>query len=92
MNLKLTLAAALVASLTLSACSKQEKAPASEQTSASEAPANDSNQVTPEQQKAIDALDKPVLDEKNKDVPTEISEKPADAATPANDADEVVAK
>ncbi len=90
MNLKLTLAATLIASLALTACSKQDKAPASEQTSA--AVTTDSDKVTPEQQKAIDALDKPVLDEKNTDVPASVSEKAAEEATPATDADEPKAK
>ena len=81
MKFKFTLAALLIAPLAFTACSKQEKAPASEQTSASEA-STASATVTPEQQAAIDALDKPVLDEKNTDVPAEISNAPADAATP----------
>ena len=37
--------------------------------------------ISPEQQAAIDAIDKPVLDEKNTDVPAEIANAPADAAT-----------
>ncbi len=39
------------------------------------------HQTTPEQQTAIDALDKPVLDEKIQDVPAEIANAPADEAT-----------
>ena len=38
--------------------------------------------MTPEQQAAIDSLDQPVLNEKNTDVPTEVANAAADAATP----------
>jgi len=82
MKFKFALVALMIAPLALTACSKQEKAPASEQTSASEATSTASENVTPEQQAAIDAIDKPVLDEKNTDVPAELSNTPADAATP----------
>ncbi|WP_374665653.1 hypothetical protein [Acinetobacter sp.] len=78
MKLKLALAALLIAPLALTACSKKEEAPKTE-TEAS-APA-DNAQTTPEQQAAIDALDKPVLDEKNQDVPAEAANAPADEAT-----------
>ncbi len=37
--------------------------------------------VTAEQQAAIDAIDQPELDEKNKDIPAEVANAPADAAT-----------
>lgn len=89
MNLKLIFAATIFASMALTACSKQDKAPASEQASAA---VSDSDQVTPEQQKAIDSLDKPVLDEKNQDVPASIAGAPAEEATPATEADEPKAK
>ncbi|OTG81899.1 hypothetical protein B9T31_15105 [Acinetobacter sp. ANC 4558] len=69
--------AVLVTSLVLTACSKQDKVPAS--TEASTATVVD--KVTPEQQAAIDAIDKPVLDEKNQDIPAEIANAPADTAT-----------
>ncbi|AWL29098.1 hypothetical protein DJ533_11225 [Acinetobacter defluvii] len=87
MKLNLALAVLLIAPLTLVACSKQEKAPAAEQGTASEAVATDtaSETVTAEQQAAIDALDQPVLDEKNTDVPAEKANAPADAATPATE-------
>jgi hypothetical protein len=39
----------------------------------------------PEQQAAIDALDKPVMDEKNTDIPESVANAPADAATPATE-------
>ncbi|CAM4267649.1 hypothetical protein [Acinetobacter pragensis] len=78
MNLKLALAALIIAPLALTACSKKEEATKTE-TEAS-APAADA-QTTPEQQAAIDALDKPVLDEKNQDVPAEVANAPADEAT-----------
>ncbi|NNP72211.1 hypothetical protein A7P53_06985 [Acinetobacter defluvii] len=87
MKLNLALAVLLIAPLTLVACSKQEKAPAAEQGTASAAVATDtaSETVTAEQQAAIDALDQPVLDEKNTDVPAEKANAPADAATPATE-------
>ena len=80
MKLHLALATLLAATFTLTACTKQEKAPASE--AETSAVATESETVTPEQQAAIDSIDKPVLDEKNKDVPEEIANAPADAATP----------
>ena len=82
MNVKLTLAALLIAPLMLTACAKKDEAPKTDAaTSGAVAPA-ESDKVTPEQQAAIDSLDKPVLDEKNTDVPAEIANKAADAATP----------
>ena len=87
MKLNLALAVLLIAPLTLVACSKQEKAPAAEQGTASAAVATEttSEKVTAEQQAAIDAIDQPVLDEKNTDVPAEKANAPADAATPATE-------
>ena len=79
MKLKLALAVLMITPLTLTACAKKEQAPAAG-TEAS-AVATDDAQTTPEQQKAIDALDKPVLDEKNQDVPAEVANAPADEAT-----------
>ncbi|WP_312159214.1 hypothetical protein [Acinetobacter sp.] len=79
MNLKLTLAALVILPLTLAACAKKDEAPKTE-TAASAAA---DQQTTAEQQKAIDALDKPVLDEKNTDVPAEIANANADEATAA---------
>ncbi|WP_445115615.1 hypothetical protein [Acinetobacter sp. WZC-1] len=85
MKLKLTLAALLMTSLALTACSKQEKAPESEQGTASSATPADSGQVSAEQQAAIDGIDQPVMDEKNTDVAAEKANAPADAATPATE-------
>ncbi|HAV5545489.1 TPA: hypothetical protein JI101_20145 [Acinetobacter baumannii] len=65
MNLKLTFAALLIVPMMLTACAKKEEAIQAGQDAASTAVAD---KVTPEQQAAIDALDKPVLDEKNTDV------------------------
>lgn len=65
MNLKLTFAALLIVPMILTACAKKEEATQAGQDAASIAVAD---KVTPEQQAAIDALDKPVLDEKNTDV------------------------
>ncbi|UBX51336.1 hypothetical protein LDO52_08135 [Acinetobacter pseudolwoffii] len=78
MKKQLTLAALLAASLALTACAKQESAPAAE---AEGSAAVATETVTPEQQAAIDAIDQPVLDEKNTDIPAEIANAPADAAT-----------
>lgn len=84
MKFKFALVALIIAPLALTACSKQDKAPASEQTSASGVVA-ESEKISPEQQAAIDAIDKPVLDEKNTDVPAEKANAPADVATPATE-------
>ncbi|MDB0302609.1 hypothetical protein [Acinetobacter baumannii] len=65
MNLKLTFAALLIVPMMLTACAKKEEATQAGQDAASTAVVD---KVTPEQQAAIDALDKPVLDEKNTDV------------------------
>ena len=77
MKFKLTLAALIIAPIMLTACAKKEEAknaePQEQTTSVT--------QTSPEQQAAIDAIDKPVLDEKNTDVPAEIANAPADAAT-----------
>lgn len=87
MKFNLALVALLIAPLALTACSKQEKAPTAEQGAASAAVTTEtaSETVTAEQQAAIDALDQPVLDEKNTDVPAEKANAPADAATPATE-------
>lgn len=66
MNLKLTLAALLIAPIMLTACAKKDDAQHAGQDTSSAA--KEANQTTPEQQAAIDAIDKPVLDEKNTDV------------------------
>jgi hypothetical protein len=81
MKKQLTLAALIAASLVLTACAKQDNAPASD-TEAS-AVVEDST-VSAEQQAAIDALDQPVLDDKNTDVPAELAAAPADAVTSAD--------
>ena len=60
MKLNILLAALIIAPLTLTACSNKNDAPAAQQ--GQSAPADE--KVTPEQQAAIDALDKPVMDEK----------------------------
>ena len=64
--MKLTLAALIIAPIMLTACGKKEEAKNVEQQEpvASEVSAP----TTPEQQAAIDAIDKPNLDEKNTDV------------------------
>ena len=79
MKQHLILAALLAASFMFTACTQQKNTPAEEveNTTAVE------ESISPEQQAAIDAIDKPVLDEKNTDVPAEIANAPADAATAA---------
>jgi hypothetical protein len=86
MKQQLTLAALLAASLALTACAKKENAPAAEAETGASAVV-ESETISPEQQAAIDAIDQPILDEKNTDVPAEIANAPADEAT----ADESVA-
>ena len=78
MNLKLVLAVLLITPLTLTACSKKEDA--TQATTEASAPVVD-EKTTPEQQAAIDAIDKPILDEKNTDVPAEVANAPADVVT-----------
>lgn len=83
MNFKVIFAMLLSVPLVLglSACSKPEQAPASEQI----APEDTATSVSPEQQAAIDAIDKPVLDEKNTDISAEKANAPTDLATPATE-------
>jgi len=78
MKKQLTIAVLLAASLALTACAKQESAPEAEAESSA---AVADQAVTPEQQAAIDAIDQPILDEKNTDIPAEIANAPADEAT-----------
>lgn len=78
MKKQLTIAGLLAASLALTACAKQESAPVAE---AEKSTAIADQKVSPEQQAAIDAIDQPVLDEKNTDIPAEIANAPADEAT-----------
>ncbi len=80
MNQKLTLAALLAASLAFTACAKKDDNATATTADASAAVA--SEQISAEQQAAIDAIDQPVLDENNTDVPEEVANAPADAATP----------
>ena len=84
MNFKLSIAALILIPV-LSACSKQESAPAAEQVSASEVVVDESAQVTPEQQAAIDAIDQPEQDENNTDIPADVANAPADQATADTD-------
>lgn len=66
MKFKLTLAALIIAPIMLTACAKKEEANNAEQQE--QAASTVATQTTPEQQAAIDAIDKPNLDEKNTDV------------------------
>lgn len=60
--------AVLAMTLGLAACSKQEQ-PAQTETSQTEV----QEKITPEQQAQIDALDKPIQDEKNTDIPESVA-------------------
>lgn len=64
----------LVTSLFLVACSEKEKL----SETATEASAVQETKITSEQQAAIDSVDKPILDDKNKDVPAEVASAPID--------------
>jgi len=79
MNLKLTLAALLIAPLALTACAKKDEAPKNDVATT----ATVEEKISPEQQAAIDSIDQPILDEKNTDVPAEIANANADEATAA---------
>ena len=69
MKFKLTLAALIIAPIMLSACAKKDESKnAEQQDQAASAVSTQSTQTTPEQQAAIDAIDKPNLDEHNSDV------------------------
>ncbi|WP_180000444.1 hypothetical protein [Acinetobacter sp. YH12239] len=80
MKLQLSVIALLAASLAMTACSKQESAPAADQASTSEV-AVEASDISAEQQAAIDAIDQPLQDENNTDVPEEVANAPADQAT-----------
>ena len=67
MKFKLTLAALIIAPIMLSACAKKEEAKNAEQ----QEQITSVTQTSPEQQAAIDAIDKPNLDENNTDVTEE---------------------
>ncbi|WP_111894340.1 hypothetical protein [Acinetobacter sp. MB5] len=64
MKKQLIIALACLAPLAFTACSKKSEDANTEQS----AVASDDQPTSPEQQAKIDALDKPVLDEKNTDV------------------------
>ena len=66
MKFKLTLAALIIAPIMLTACAKKEEAKNAEQQD--QAASAVSTQTSPEQQAAIDAIDKPNLDENNTDL------------------------
>ena len=64
MKFKLTLAALIIAPIMLTACAKKEEAKNAEP----QEQTTSITQTSPEQQAAIDAIDKPNLDENNTDV------------------------
>lgn len=59
----------------LTACQKQDQAPQAHQ---GEPTADQQAQISPEQQALIDAIDKPVQDEKNTDVPEDVANAPVE--------------
>ncbi|ESK40898.1 hypothetical protein P256_00326 [Acinetobacter nectaris CIP 110549] len=65
----LIIALGLVTLGTFTACSKNENHAATENSTAASAVSSD---TSPEQQAKIDAIDKPVLDSKNTDVPAKL--------------------
>ena len=79
MNFKFMMVAILISPVLLTACAKPD-APASHEASSSEA-ATEVTTISAEQQAAIDALDQPVQDEKNTDVPASVAQAPADEIT-----------
>ncbi|AOA58016.1 hypothetical protein [Acinetobacter larvae] len=88
MKFKVLIAALCIAPLALMACSKQDKTPAAGQSSSEvEVVVETTEQITPQQQAAIDAIDKPELDEKNTDVPAEKANAPAEPATAADESE-----
>ncbi|MFW2148146.1 hypothetical protein ACK2M2_08410 [Acinetobacter sp. TY1] len=92
MKFKFVLAALIALPFALTACSKQENAPASEQVAVSSAATTESETISAEQKAAIDALDQPVLDEKNTDIPAEKANAPADVATHATEEEALIAQ
>ena len=88
MKLKITLAALILGPLLLTGCGKKE-APA--ETAAAEVATTEAASITPEQQAAIDSIDQPILDDKNTDIPIEVSNAAADVATAEVNGSEAVA-
>ena len=79
MKFKLTLAALIIAPIMLTACAKKEEANNTEQQE--QAASTVSTQTTPEQQAAINAIDKPELqDKKNAEAVSPASEEAASEA------------
>lgn len=78
----------LTSALAMTACSKPDTAQSESETSV----VDTHEQTSAEQQAAIDALDKPILDEKNKDVPAEVSGVLADAATVENESSAAISQ
>ena len=68
MKKQLIIVLGCIFAMMFTACSKKAEQSKAEQASASTSTVTDNKFTTPEQQAQIDALDKPVLDEKNTDV------------------------
>ena len=75
---QLSIGILLIASVALTACAKKDNT--TENTTEASVPVVE-EQISPEQQAAINAIDKPILDEKNTDVPAEVANMPAGKAT-----------
>ena len=78
----------LTSALAMTACSKPDTAQSESEVSV----VDTHEQTSAEQQAAIDALDKPILDEKNQDVPAEVSGVLADAATVENESSAAISQ
>ena len=79
--------AVLISTVVLVACAKKDNAQNTE-VEASSAVVQD---VSAEQQAAIDSIDQPILDDKNTDIPSEVSNAVADVATAEVNGSEAVA-
>ena len=80
MKIKLICLSSVMVLAGLTACSKQSSAPAAEQLESSVAVVNESSEMTAQQQAQIDALDQPLKDEHNTDVPESVANAPAASA------------
>ena len=79
MKFKITLAALILGPLLFTGCAKKDAPANAEQAAETEVAT-----VSAEQQAAIDAIDQPVMDENNTDVPAEVANaQPATADTAA---------
>ncbi len=73
MKFKFTLLAVLLAPLAFTACSKQQD---STTTANAQTQETQTEVISAEQQAAIDAIDQPIMDKNNTDVPAEVANAP----------------